>query len=71
LGRFAANLSSAYPLLFDYTLDEPLASGEWSVLVARSAAVHQADPKLRVLCTIDINDAQAHLGANATAIIDL
>ena len=57
------------PLLYDYTVDEPLANNNWDELLARGSAVHAADPRLRVLCTIDIPDAAGH--PNETGVIDL
>jgi hypothetical protein len=54
--------------LFDYTIDEPEYNGGWNELLARGAAVHAADPMLRVLCTVNMWQAAAH---NATATIDL
>jgi len=61
------------PLLFDYTIDEPdyCSAGAlacYAELQARSAAVHDAAPSLRVLCTTSMEAASAH---NVTGVIDL
>ncbi len=57
-----------FDLLFDYTYDEPSDSSDFQEILARGALVHQADPDLRVLVTVDIPRGTSY---NVQTIIDL